>query len=124
MRNRYARRVSSRQCEWMGLARRTGAHGCRARVADLHRLIRLASISMEPVVDVSDIWGARANGFPPHVAPNQSAPRCRRAFPFRLSNRTVISKFMRPIDVVLSTAASVALLMFVLWRVAAVKGWL
>jgi hypothetical protein len=31
---------------------------------------------------------------------------------------------MRPINVLLLTTASVALLMFVLWRVAAVKGWL
>jgi hypothetical protein len=31
---------------------------------------------------------------------------------------------MRPINVLLLTTASVALLMLVLWRVAAVKGWL
>lgn len=33
------------------------------------------------------------------------------------------TKFMRPIDVILATTASVALLVFVLWRVAVVKGW-
>lgn len=140
MRNRYARRVPTRQCEWRRCARRkwhpVAKRGARTRSGCMEwrspsfaECILLTTKRfqspngdeslrerIEPVVDLSDIREGRPNDWPPRIPPRSAfAILSARDSLQTVASNSHLKKSMRPIDVVLAATDSVTLLLLRVW---------